>query len=352
MNLKKLMRHFRRYQIDGLLVTQPENVRYLSGYTGEGVLLITPDRALLATDSRYWGQAERQAPDLELYKIKSRHRPFYSRLLAAAGQPRRVGFEGAHVTMAHYARLLEVKSVEWVAVENIVENMRAVKTPTELALIRRAAAISDAALEHLRTWLRPGMTERQVAWELEVYLRTHGAERAGFDLIVATGPASAEAHHEPDDRPIQAGEPIVVDIGARVHGYCSDVTRTYCLGRPPKRFLKIYDIVRRAQETALAGIHAGLTGQQADALARDVITAAGYGRRFGHGLGHGVGLAVHELPSANPNAQIRLPAGATLTVEPGIYIPGWGGVRIEDLVIICKNGVELVSRASKEPLIE
>lgn len=351
MRLDKLRKSLKRLKIDGMLVTRPENVRYLSGYTGEGALLITPERALVGTDFRYWEQVKRQAPDLELFKVVASHEPVYSGLVSAAGRPRRLGFESAHVTVAERDRLAAVEGVEWIPLNGVVEALRVVKGRDELALIRRAAAISDAALEHIRTWLRPGWTERQVAWELEVYMRTHGADDVAFAISVAAGPAGAEAHHEPDERPIQAGEPIVIDLGACVQGYRSDITRTFCLGRPGRRFVRIYDLVLRAQETALAGIHAGLTGKQADALARDVIASAGYGKRFGHGLGHGVGLAVHELPGANRRNETRLPLNATLTVEPGIYLPGWGGVRIEDLVLIRKNNVELISRAGKDPLI-
>ncbi len=351
MQINKLRQHLRRSQLDGLLVSRPENMRYLSGYTGEGALLVTQERALIATDFRYWEQVKRQAPEFELYQVVSRQKPIYPGLLAAAGHPHRIGFESTHVTVAEHQKMLAADTAEWVAVEDSVETLRAVKTRKELALIRRAAAISDAALEHIRGWIRPGMTERQVAWELEATMRTRGAEALAFDTIVAAGPAGAEAHHEPDERPIQAGEPIVIDLGACVEGYRSDITRTFCIGRPGKRFKKIYELVLRAQEAALAGIRAGMTEHQADALARDVIAAAGHARHFGHSLGHGVGLAVHELPAARQNSEATLPNGATLTVEPGVYIPGWGGVRIEDLVVIRKNGVELISRASKEPLI-
>jgi len=196
------------------------------------------------------------------------------------------------------------------------------------------------------------MTEREAAWELEAYMRTHGADKIAFDLIVGSGPNGAMPHHHSDPRPIQTGEPIVLDLGAQVNGYHSDLTRTICLGRPQDgRFLEIYDVVLRAQEAALRGIRAGMTGIEADRIARDVIEAAGYGDSFGHGLGHGVGLAVHEGPRAGRTSEDTLLAGSTLTIEPGIYLPGWGGVRIEDLTLVCENGVQLISHASKEPLV-
>jgi Xaa-Pro aminopeptidase len=242
--------------------------------------------------------------------------------------------------------------VEWVTTKDIVENLRQVKDESEIAMMKRAARIADEGFAFLCRTLRPGMTEVEAAWELEAYMRTHGADKIAFDLIVGSGPNGAEPHHHCSARPIQAGEPIVLDLGARVNGYNSDLTRTICLGQPQDaRFMEIYNIVLRAQEAAIHGIREGITGIEADRLARNVIEAAGYGENFGHGLGHGVGLAVHELPRAGKTYEAKLLAGATLTIEPGIYIPGWGGVRIEDLTLIGKNGVELQSHASKEPLV-
>jgi Xaa-Pro aminopeptidase len=242
--------------------------------------------------------------------------------------------------------------VEWVSTKGLVEDLRLIKDEAEIAMMRRAARIADDAFDFLCRTLRPGMTEIQAAWELEAYMRVHGADKIAFDLIVGAGPGGAEPHHHCSSRPIEVGEPIVLDLGARVNGYNSDLTRTICLGQPQdSRFMEIHNIVLRAQETAIGGIRAGMTGVEADRLARDVIEAAGYGSNFGHGLGHGVGLAIHESPRAGKTSEDTLPAGATLTVEPGIYIPGWGGVRIEDLTRIDKNGVELQSRASKEPLV-
>ncbi|MBN1888455.1 MAG: aminopeptidase P family protein [Thermoflexales bacterium] len=352
MHLNKLRKSLKRHELDGLLVSRPENMRYLSAYTGEGLLLVTPEHALLATDFRYWEQAKRQSPELELVKMKARQYVDYLKALASAAKGvRRIGFESSHVTVEQQQAMLASKTAEWVAVDGLVETLRTVKTRQEQELVQRAARISDAALEDLRTWLKPGLSERQVAWELEAYMRTHGADDVAFKIIVAAGANGAEAHHEPGERIVQAGEPIIVDLGACVEGYRSDITRTFWIGRPSKRFTRIYELVRQAQETALASIRAGMSGKQADGLARDVIAEAGFGKRFGHSLGHGVGLAVHEQPFAGSRSEAPLPAGATLTVEPGVYLPGWGGVRIEDLVIIGKHGVQLVSRTSKDPLI-
>ena len=197
------------------------------------------------------------------------------------------------------------------------------------------------------------MTERELAWIIESTMRTHGAEATAFELIVCGGPNSARPHARATDRPLQPGEPIIIDMGARVAGYCADLTRTFCLGQPadPDRFWEVYHTVLRAQVAAETALRPGLTGQQGDAVARDLIAAAGYGEYFGHGLGHGVGLAIHEEPRLSRIHAAPLMAGAVLTVEPGIYLPGWGGVRIEDVVLVTEKGVEVLTQAPKDPLL-
>jgi len=218
--------------------------------------------------------------------------------------------------------------------------------------VRRAVALTDAGFDFVCGILAPGLTEREAAWELEVYLRTHGAEGLAFDIIVASGPNAAMPHYQSGDRVLRPGEPIVIDFGAKVDGYCADLTRTVSLGPGDAPFDAVYSVVRRAQQAAIDGIRAGMKGVDADALARVVIADAGHGEHFGHGLGHGVGLAVHEAPRAGRvNSDDPLPAGATLTIEPGVYLPGWGGVRIEDLVVVRAEGVEVLSRAPKQPVI-
>jgi len=341
-------------RLDALLIYQPENRRYISGFTGsEAMLFITPERAVLATDSRYWEQAARESPEFSVCQVKTKYVMEMADILKAAGDPQHIGFESAFITVDQLDQLMDAApDVEWVATKGMVENLRLIKDASEIELMRQAARIADEGFEFLRQTLRPGMTERQASWELEAFMRTHGADKIAFDLIVGSGPNGAMPHHHSDSRIIQAGEPIVLDLGAQVNGYHSDLTRTICLGQPKDgRFLEIYDIVRRAQEAGLQGIRAGMSGVEADKMVRDVIEAAGYGDNFGHGLGHGVGLAVHEGPRAGKTSEDTLQAGSTLTIEPGIYIPGWGGVRIEDLTLISENGVQLLSCASKEPLV-
>jgi Xaa-Pro aminopeptidase len=348
MRLEQLRRSLAEQELDAILISQPENRRYLSGFTGSaGFLLITGQRAILATDFRYFEQVGREAPDFELARIKARFEDLLPDLVAELGI-KRLGFESEHATVYQLHRWSEAAGgVEWLPQRQTLERIRAVKDEDELQALRRSVALTDAAFAHLLDVLEPGMTEEQAAWQIEVYMRTHGASKVAFDLIVAAGPNGALPHASASKHPIAAGEPIVIDIGCIVDGYCSDMTRTVCLGKPDSRYLEVWQIVHRAQETAEASIRAGLTGIEADALAREVIDRAGYGDNFGHGLGHGVGLAVHEMPWASPRNDNMLEAGMLLTVEPGIYLPGEFGVRIEDLVIIREEGVEVLTQSPK-----
>ena len=352
MRLEKLRQALVEEDLDAILVSQPENRRYLSGFTGSsGMLLISAERAMLATDFRYYEQVEREAPDFELVRVEGRLTDALPGLLAEA-RVQRLGFESQHLTVDQWHTFRQVsEGVEWVPLKGAVEKMRAVKDEAEIKALRRSTALTDAAFAHLLEVLDVGMTEREVAWEIESYMRTHGASKVAFDLIVAAGPNGALPHAKPGEHPIQPGEPIVIDIGCVLDGYCSDMTRTICLGQPSDKYLKVWDIVLRAQETAEAGIRAGVGSVEADALARDVIESAGYGEYFGHGLGHGVGLAVHELPRASRLADDVYEPGMALTVEPGIYLPGEFGVRIEDLVIIGEEGVQVLTATNKTPTV-
>ncbi|MFZ8845268.1 M24 family metallopeptidase [Thermoflexus sp.] len=353
--MKAVRRLMAEKKVEAFLVTYLPNVRYLSGFTGSAAILcITPRGAWILTDFRYWEQAARQAPDFTLYRLPSRRfSEILPEFLKKIGSPQRIAFESARVTVDQWKSWKKAApKVRWIPTRDWVESLRAVKDEEELARIREAARIADATMAYLRRRLRPGMTEREAAWLAEQYLRTHGGEDVAFDILVASGPNAAMAHHHPGDRPLKVGEPIVVDLGARVDGYHSDLTRTFILGRMPRRFREIYDIVLRAQEAAIRHMRAGMPGKEIDALARAVIEEAGYKDAFGHGLGHGVGLEIHEKPSAGPIAEDLVPAGAVLTVEPGIYLSGWGGVRIEDMVVVGEDGVrEILTHASRDPLI-
>lgn len=353
MRLTNLRTRLPELGVDAILISQPENRRYLSGFTGSaGLLLVTPDRAVLATDFRYYEQVGREAPAWELARVTTTAAQLLGDLLT--GVPR-LGFESQHITVDQLATWSQAApGVEWVPLKDTVEMLRAVKDETEIAAIRRAVALTDAALAHGLAVVHPGMTELELAWKIESYMRSHGASKVAFDLIVASGPNGALPHAHPGEQVVQAGQPIVFDLGCTVNGYCSDLTRTVCLGQPAagQKYLDVWHLVLAAQQAAEAGIRAGLTGIEADLLARDVITAAGYGDQFGHGLGHGVGLAVHEKPGAGRLSTDTLEAGMTLTVEPGVYLPGEFGVRIEDLVVIGHDGVEILSGAPKVPVLD
>lgn len=353
--VEAVRRRLAEENLDAIFITHLPNVRYLSGFTGSAaVLCITAHGAWILTDFRYWEQAAREAPDLTLYRLPSRRfHEILPEFLKEIGSPRRIAFESNRLTVDQWNSWREATpEVEWVPIKDWVENLRAVKDEEELARIREAVRVADATMAYLRRRLRPGMTEREVAWLAEQYLRTHGGEAVAFDILVASGPNAAMAHHHPGDRRLKIGEPIIVDLGARVDGYHSDITRTFILGRMPRRFRELYALVQRAQEVAIRNMRAGMPGKEIDALARAVIEEAGYGEAFGHGLGHGVGLEIHEKPSAGPVAEDPIPAGAVLTVEPGIYISGWGGIRIEDMVVLDTDGVrEILTRAPRDPLI-
>ncbi len=352
MRLSKVRETLAEKELDAILISQPENRRYLSGFSGSaGWLLITAGRALLATDFRYYEQVGREAPGFELAQIKTKFSDLLPDLFADLGVER-LGFESQHVTVDQLDTWRqEVDGVEWVPLKDTVEGIRSIKEEAEIDALRRSVALTDAAFAHLVERIRPGMTEREAAWQIEAYMRGHGASKVAFDLIVAAGPNGALPHARPGDHVIRAGEPIVIDIGSVVEGYCSDMTRTICLGQPSAKYLTVWDLVLQAQEAVEAMVRAGVSGVEADAAACDLITEAGYGEYFGHGLGHGVGLAVHEGPRASRLSEDTFEAGMTLTVEPGIYLPGEFGVRLEDLVLIGQEGIEILTNTPKMPVV-
>ena len=343
---------------DALLVAGPENRRYLSGFAAReenltescGMLLVTREKAFLLSDFRYLEWAREEAPNFEVLVYTHSLGSTLAGLLKDL-KVRALGFEATYLTYRQYHRLtLAVAeaglNVDWQPLEGMVENLREVKTPEETAAIRRALALTEETLLEVAADLTPGLTEGQVAWEIERRLREKGAEGLAFTPIVAAGPNSARPHHQPGDYRLQTGEPIIIDMGARVAGYCADLTRTFILGAPDEQFRKIYDLVRRAQERAEQKLRAGMDSLAADALAREVIAAAGYGEAFGHSLGHGVGLAVHEGPSLSPHKDraTTLRAGSIVTVEPGIYLTGWGGVRLEDMALLHDDHAEVLTK--------
>jgi Xaa-Pro aminopeptidase len=344
--------HLIRDELDAILVTQGENRRYLSGFTGSaGCLLVSHNEAILATDFRYVEQAQAQAPAFQTLRVTDGLAKWLLPLASDLGI-RRLGFEEGDLPYSTYRELAAgvgeaANDVSLVPTLSLVESLRAVKDETELGLLAKAAGLADAALEEVLPGIRPGISERQLAWKLESFMREHGSEPLPFDVIVASGPNSALPHARPTDRSIGSAEPVVIDLGARVNGYCSDLSRTICLGNEDSTFWRVYDIVLGAQLTAIETVQAGMSGEQADQLARTVIVQAGHEDAFGHGLGHGVGLAAHEEPRLGPRSSSVLADGMVFTIEPGIYLSGWGGVRIEDTVVLENGKARPLTRASK-----
>jgi len=306
---------------------------------------------VLATDFRYTEQAAGEAPDFEIVRISGSIADWFPGLVSDAGI-KTLGFEAADITFNFHRQLTETLeknrvAVELVPVNGLVESLRAVKEPGEIELIEKAVAISDAAFESVEATLKAGMTEKQVAWELEKSLRENGSQGLPFEIIVASGPQAALPHARPTDRVIDDGEPVLIDMGAKYEGYASDLSRTIYIGAPDDKYREIYRAVLDAQAAAMSIISAGMTGHQADSIAREIIETEGYGDAFGHSLGHGVGLAAHELPRLGPGSDETLTEGMVFTVEPGIYLSGWGGVRIEDTVVMEQGRVKVLSKSRK-----
>jgi Xaa-Pro aminopeptidase len=350
--LRKLRRQFAGKEIDGILITQSENRRYLSGFDGSaGFLLISAKKCVLATDFRYTEQAVAEAPDFEILRIANNIADWFPGLIRELGI-KSLGFEASDVSFNFHRQLYEAlqkKKVRalMVPVDGLVESVRAVKEPGEIDLIKKAAAIADTAYESVLSLIKPGATENQVAWELEKAMREKGSQALPFEIIVASGPRAALPHARPSGRIIGDGDPVVIDMGATCGGYASDMTRTLCAGKPDATFKNVYNTVMKAQQAAASMINEGIAGKAADNTAREIIRKAGYGEAFGHSLGHGVGLAAHELPRLGPSSPDTLTEGMVFTVEPGIYLSGWGGVRIEDTVVMARGKVKPITRAIK-----
>ena len=342
--------------IDTFLVLQAENRRYLSGFTGQdgqfdesaGALLITSERQILATDSRYETQAQIEAPEFEIYRYTEGLASSLPEILRALGT-KRLGFESVRLSYLQFQKFQEhLKKenlkVSLVPTENLVEELRMTKEPQEIEAIKRSLALSESVFETIVGTLCVGTSEKELAWAVEKGLRESGAESVAFPPIVASGHNAALPHAIPTDRPIGRGEPILFDWGARLNGYCSDISRTIVLGSPDDTFKKVYQVVQDAQSMAIEGMKPGMSTQAVDKIARDHITAKGFGDHFGHALGHGVGLATHEKPNLSPIRPMNLEVGMVTTVEPGIYIPGWGGVRLENMVVVEEDAAVVLNR--------
>ena len=349
-------------QLDCLLITHPSNRIYLTGFTGEdiapnessGHLFITPNDAVLVTGGVNLTQAEAQAPHVRVVKREGGWPQADAAVLIELGI-HRIGYEAQAMLVAVFHGITEQLDEkhhehEWIVADGLVEQLRIVKSESEIALLRKAFEITSEAFERVAPTIQAGQTESEVAWKIHQAFVELGAEGPAFPTIVAAGTHAARPHHEPGERVISEGEPIVIDMGARYHGYCADLTRTVWVGEPNQKLREVYPIVAAAVEQAIERIQPGITGADMDAAARDFIEARGFGDAFNHSLGHGVGVRVHEGPSASKESKDVLAAGHVVTVEPGIYLPEWGGVRVEDVVLITDDGIEVLTTAAKKQI--
>ncbi len=345
----KLRERMRRSGLEAVLIANPVNRRYISGFTGtSGYVLITLEKAVLYTDFRYRTQAPMQAPDFEVIEHRSQAIESVKQTLEQL-HISTLGFEQDDLTYGTYLSYASVlDSIRLEPCKGLVEGIRLHKDDSELRILREAADLADQAFTHILGHLKPGVSEREIALEIEFFMRTHGAASTSFDTIVASGERSALPHGVASDRKMGDGELVTLDFGAYYRGYCSDITRTVMIGAPDPRQREIYGVVLEAQLHALDRIRPGMSGKEADALARDVIRRYGYGEHFGHGTGHGVGMEIHEAPRLSSQSDSVLEPGMVVTVEPGIYIPDFGGVRIEDDIVITESGIEILTRSAKE----
>jgi len=349
----RLKRALKRRNIDALLVSQPDNRRYLSGFTphdhaiseSSGVLFI-PSRgtSLLLTDFRYRLQAE-QETDVPV-RIYSKGMISLLTQLLSASDVKRFGFEShytLHSVSLEYDKIQRKKNIEFIPLTGLVERMRVIKSEDEIDLIRASVKLNETVFQEFFPQISPEMTEIDVASELETAMRKGGASSPSFDTIVAAGDNGALPHAVPTPRVLGSGKSITIDMGLILSGYCSDMTRTFVLGSPDKRYMEIHRLVRKAQKAGVRAVQAGVTARDVDSAARKIISDAGYGNYFGHSLGHGVGLAVHEEPRVSARSRRKLKTGMIITIEPGIYIPGWGGVRLENMVAVRDSGCEVLN---------
>jgi Xaa-Pro aminopeptidase len=338
--------------LDGLLVSSLPNIRYLSGFSGSNALLFVTQRdVLFVTDFRYEQQVADEVGDIARARIETASLWTGLWALLADAAISTAGFESGHLVHRDFQRLQdEGGKWHWRATTDVVESLREIKDADEVAHIRSAAAIAVEALASTLAEVRSGVSELQIAGVLERKLREAGTESYPFPTIVASGPRSALPHARAADRAIAPGDFLLLDFGATAGGYCADVTRTVVVGRASERQREVYEAVRQANEVARAEVRAGMRGKDADAVARDLLTSRGFGEAFGHGLGHGLGLEVHEAPRLSRIAEGVLPEGAVVTIEPGAYLPGLGGVRIEDDVYLGPGGTRLLTEFPRELL--
>ncbi len=352
-NIARIRQGLIERDLDAIYIENEKNQRYAAGFPfTDGAVVVGREGAWLITDSRYIEAAEKTAEGVDVL-LYDREHPLKEHLTALFSQAgvRRLGIEENSLSYGRVLALKEFCSCELVPAHSLLAGLRAAKTEEEIGYMKEAQAISEAALTEVLGIIRPGMTEREIAAELVYSMLRHGSEGNSFDPIVVTGPKTSLPHGVPGDRVVQEGDFLTMDFGCIKHGYCSDMTRTVAIGHATDEMRRVYSIVLEAQLTGIAASRAGKPGCEIDAAARKVIADAGYGPYFGHGYGHSLGLDIHELPGANPSGKVPMPAGAVVSAEPGIYLPGRFGVRIEDVVVMREGGCEVITRAPKELLI-
>ena len=349
--VKNVQKELNEYKIDALLVTNMYNVRYLANFTGTtGLAVITKDNAYFITDFRYTEQAADQAKGFEIIKNEG---PIYEEVanIIEKDKINIIGFEEENITFSTYKKIEKLFPSELKAISGLVEKLREVKSEAEIEIIQKAVDIAEKAYDYILGFVKSGMTEIEVANELDFYMRKHGATGVSFDTIVASGVRSAMPHGVASEKVIEEGDMVTIDFGCYYEGYASDMTRTFAVGDPGEELKNIYEIVKEANRKVTATAKAGITGAELDAIARDYITEQGYGDAFGHTTGHGLGLEVHEGPAISFRNENRLVENNVVTNEPGIYIPGLGGVRIEDDLVIKEDGNVNLMSTSKELII-
>lgn len=353
MVLSGIRNQFTEKGIDGILISRLENVRYLTGFTGSaGVVLITEEDAIFMSDFRYKDQAHEQISGYDI-QITGQSTSLMDMIatMVKEKQVKKLGFEASVVTFDFYSQLQEKVEAELVPTKEVVETLRMIKTPEEITKLRKAAEIADKAFSHILEFIKPGVKEIDVANELEFVMRNLGATSNSSVIIVASGTRSALLHGVASDKVIESGDMVTLDFGALYEGYRSDLTRTIAVGEPPEKLKEIYPIVLDALLLATKNVKAGVSAKDADGFLRNYIHDHGYGEYFGHGGGHGIGLMIHEDPFLSPSSKQVLQAGMVITIEPGIYLPDIGGVRIEDDVLITEDGCEVLTTSPRELII-
>ncbi|MHC5215883.1 M24 family metallopeptidase [Enterococcus sp. LJL128] len=349
--VNKLRQEMKKNNISAFLVTSEYNLRYLTNFTGTtGLAVITLDKAFFITDFRYTEQAGQQAQGFEIIKNTG---PIFDEVmkLAEAEKLENIAFEEMFVSFAEYSVLEEILPCDMIPVAGMIEALREIKDAEEIAIIEKACAIADSAFEHILKVIKPGMSEIEIANQLDFYMRSLGASGVSFETIVASGLRSAMPHGVASEKLIEKGDFVTIDFGCYYQGYVSDMTRTFSVGEPAPKLKEIYQVVLEAQLKVLEAAKPGLTGIQLDAVARDHIASYGYGDAFGHSTGHGIGLEIHEGPNVSFKAEKQFVPGNVITDEPGIYLPGIGGVRIEDDLLITEEGNRVLTHSPKELII-